>query len=488
MEIIPPRPWPRSQMRDYQQAYVPHVVNNLESGLFLQMASGKTAIALFAVLELFQRGEVQRVLVIAPPGVAEKGWIDERDSWIDLKPLVISTMTGSPKEREQALRRPAHIYTLSIDLIPWLVNMFTGKKWPFDMVIFDEISMAKSHESNRFKFLELVRAQIKRFVGMTGTPVSDSYLDLWAPMKLIDRGVRLGYKFEDYKRFYFYKNANGFGHTVVEQYKQVIADLIKDICVSMKTRDHIDLPPVHVIDIPVEMPAEVAQRYKEFQREKVLEYLTGKMLGLEHFKPGDDPEYIKAKNKGVLVGKLLQFANGAVWKNPMEEMLEREWLEVHQAKINALRAVLDHHKGTPVLCFFQFVHDRDRIAHYLKDYNPRFWHSAKRDVDDWNAGKIPFFCANPKSMSHGLNLQFGGHIEFWFGLPWSNQTYEQAGFRLLRPGQQHEIYRYRALTVGTMDKAVADKLEGKAGAQEYLMDAVKLMIADATRGSVLQYI
>jgi hypothetical protein len=59
------------------------------------------------------------------------------------------------------------------------------------MVVVDELSSFKNHQSKRFKALMKVRPRVKRIVGLTGTPSSNGLMDLFAEFKLLDMGAVL---------------------------------------------------------------------------------------------------------------------------------------------------------------------------------------------------------------------------------------------------------------------------------------------------------
>ena len=75
----------------------------------------------------------------------------------------------SEEERLDALKTPADLYIINRENIDWLVN---NTKFDYDMVVIDELSSFKSHQSKRFKALMKVRPNVKRIVGLTGTPTS----------------------------------------------------------------------------------------------------------------------------------------------------------------------------------------------------------------------------------------------------------------------------------------------------------------------------
>jgi SNF2 family DNA or RNA helicase len=95
------------------------------------------------------------------------------------------------------------------------------------------------------------------------------------------------------------------------------------------------------------------------------------------------------------------------------------------------------------------------------------------DIAKWNRGEIGMLLAHPASAGHGLNLQAGGHIIVWFGLPWSLELYEQANARLHRQGQEKSVIVHHIIAENTIDETVLVALKNKANVQNALMDAVK---------------
>ena len=71
------------------------------------------------------------------------------------------------------------------------------------MLVIDELSGFKNHQTKRFKALMKVRPKVKRIVGLTGTPSSNGLMDLWAEFCLLDMGQRLGRFIGQYRTAYF---------------------------------------------------------------------------------------------------------------------------------------------------------------------------------------------------------------------------------------------------------------------------------------------
>lgn len=443
---------------EYQRFAIEKIIELPEAGLLMDMGLGKTSITLTAINSLmYDMFEVSKVLVIAPKRVAEDTWTTEAGKWDHLQHLRISRVLGNQRERLAALATDADVYVVNRENVVWLVEQ-CRKTWPFDMIVVDELSSFKSNQAKRFRALKQVRPLASRFVGLTGTPAPNGLLDLWPQMYLIDRGERLGKNITGYRNRYFYPGkSNGF---VVYSYEpkpgaeEAIQQRIADICISMKAEDYLHMPELIVNDIPVYMdPAEV-DRYQELEREKLMAV---------------DGEQITALNAAAVYNKLLQMANGSVYTD------DNTVVDIHSKKLEALAEILDTSNGQPVLVFYNFCHDYERLVSAFKEYKPRTL-KGQTDIRDWNDGKIPLLLAQPASMGHGLNLQAGGHIIVWYGLNWSLELYQQANARLNRQGQKHVVIIHRLIAKDTVDEEVIKRLESKDVTQDSLLDALKARI------------
>lgn len=455
---------------EYQDHATQHIIKNFGAGLFLEMGLGKTVSTLTALnLLMFEYFEVSKPLVIAPKRVAENTWTTECQKWDHLKHLKISLILGNERQRKEALKEKADIYVINRENVVWLVSLFASA-FPFDAIVIDELSSFKSAKSARFKALRQIRPKINRVIGLTGTPSPNGLLDLWSQLYLLDMGERLGKTLTNYRDRYFTPSKRS-GHIVYKYglrkedenilgegiYEKEIYEKIGDICISMAAKDYLTLPERVEISTPVTLSPAAMKLYLDFEREQVIALI-------------DSETEITAVNAAALTNKLLQFANGAVY----DEF--KGYHVVHNEKIEALEERIEAANGNPVLVFYSYKHDLERIMHYFKAYKPVQLKSSA-DIDNWNAGKIQLFLAHPASAGHGLNLQAGGHHIIWFSLPWSLELYEQGNARIDRQGQIKPPIIDKLLTSGTMDEDVLNALTNKAVGQNALMQAVKAKIA-----------
>lgn len=436
----------------YQQYAIEHIEKNKISALFLDMGLGKTSITLTAVNELlFDSFEVRKVLVIAPLRVARNTWCDEIKKWDHLRNIKYAIVVGTEKDRISALNEKADIYIINRENVDWLVNK-SGYKFDFDMIVIDELSSFKNHQSKRFKSLMKIRPKVKRIVGLTGTPSSNGLMDLFAEFKVLDLGERLGYFIGQYRNTYFKPDkTNG---AIVYSYKPLsnaedsIYEKISDITVSMKASEYLKMPELVISNYKVEMSDNEKRQYDEMKKNLICEIKDGE---------------ITVSNAGSLSNKLSQFANGAVYDD------EQNIVEIHSRKLDALEDIIESMNGKPLLVAYWYKHDLQRIK---KRFDVREIKTGK-DIADWNKGKISVALIHPASAGHGLNLQQGGSTLVWFGLTWSLELYQQTNGRLYRQGQKNTVVIQHIVTKGSIDEQILKALERKNKTQEDLIEAVK---------------
>ena len=169
---------------EYQTYASELILSHPACALLLDLGLGKTVIVLSTLWELLlDRFEVGRVLIIAPKRVASATWPQEIEKWDHLKGITYAVVMGNERQRREALMKPAFVYIVNSENVIWLIE---NGYFHFEMLVIDEMSSFKSPQSKRFKALRKVRGQVKRVVGLTGTP--GNLMDLWAEIGLIDMG------------------------------------------------------------------------------------------------------------------------------------------------------------------------------------------------------------------------------------------------------------------------------------------------------------
>lgn len=450
---------------DYQKYAIEYIKSHPITALFLDMGLGKTVTTLTAIRDLmYDAFEVKRVLVVAPLRVARDTWPDELRKWNHLKELTCSVVVGTVAERRRALQQDADIYIMNRENLAWL---YENSRLDFDMVVLDELSSFKNHQSKRFRAMKAMRPKVKRIVGLTGTPTGNGLMDLWAEFRILDMGERLGRYISQYRNLYFKPDKrNGM---VVYSYKplpgaeEAIYHQISDITMSMKATDYLEMPELVSVAKEVRLSETEKKRYDELKKSLVLEL------------PGGE---VTSANAASLTLKLSQMANGAIYTD------DKNVVNIHDRKLEVLEDLVESANGKSVLVAYWFKHDKDRIRERMEARELK----EPQDFADWNAGKIPVALIHPASAGHGLNLQKGGSILIWFGLTWSLELYQQTNARLWRQGQADKtVIIQHIVAKDTIDERILNVLKHKDGTQAALIDAVKadLGMTETGNGGIL---
>lgn len=448
------------QPHPYQAYCINRLLTDPALGLFLDMGLGKTVITLTAINDLeYNRFAVAKALIVAPKKVAEATWQKEATKWDHLRHLRFSTVLGSAAKRIRALNTPADVWVINRENVPWLVEYYQNA-WPFDMVVLDESSSFKNHQAKRFKSLTWVRHSIRRIVELTGTPSPNGLLDLWAQLYLLDEGQRLGRKITHFRERYFEPDQRG--RDMVYSYApkigatEAIRQLIGDICVSMKAEDYLSLPDCIYNDIPVVLDTKAEAAYRKLETEALLQVAES---------------VIDAGSAAVLTNKLLQMCNGAVYDT------DGQMVEIHRCKLEAFLETVESLQGQPVLVFYNFKHDLERLEGVLVGSGLRVRRlTGAAEETAWNNREIDVLLAHPASCAYGLNLQAGGNHVIWFGLNWSLELYQQANKRLHRQGQTEKVIIHHLVVQGGVDEDVITALQDKGDTQDALMRALRARI------------
>jgi len=400
------------------------MLGNERAGVFAGMGLSKTASTLWAMNDLMADGACRKALVVAPLRVSKITWPNEIKKWDQFRGM----------ER--------NIRFINYESLHKLTDL-SG----YDLVVFDELTKAKSPSSKRINGLRpLLHPGMRRW-GLTGTPRPNSLLELFAQVRLLDDGKRLGKSFSMFQQTWFTSDYMGYKWTPREGAENAIYERIRDLVITLRTSDYSDVPDTEVEDIEIALPEAARGIYAELEKD---------LLAIIR-----DSEVV-AVNSAVLVNKLLQVCGGAIYD------AERSVLAIHDTKLRALEDCLKKLKGERALIFCNYIHERDRICATIPGAVDAS--KFKGDIEDaWNSGRIQNLVADPRSMGHGLNLQEGGRNTVWYSHTHSRELYDQANARVARTGQKNVPRIYRLITTGTIEEAVIETLRERGDAQGEMM-------------------
>jgi hypothetical protein len=474
---------------DYQRYAIQWLYEHPYSALFAGTGLGKTIIVYTLLNRLLDEGYNAKVLVVAPIKVACTVWPLEYRKWRhtawmnsalirveddhpkllleqvrlneELKPKLAHLTDRQAAARMKAsligqhltmvkdclrrklLKHRSQIHIINHEATDWLVNHYVTRRkpWPYRILIWDESTRLRDHNSNVFTAIKEMRPYMDRVHELTATPAKQTYIYFFSQIYLLDQGQRFGRGITAFRQRYFSQNIYSKKWELRPGGAEEMEKKISDIVLPLRKRDFVDTPEPTIRIRTVHLPN--LKQYKEFEQTSILE--------------ASNSEIIEAKSAGILNGKLLQLASGAVYDN------KRGVHFFHEAKFEELEQLLDETQDEPVLCSYWF---KPTLARLKK----RFPKAAVMDprgrmIELWNRRKFKLMFIHPASASHGIELQFGGHHLAVLDLFHSAELFEQLIGRLDRRGQEEDVIVHLLAASGTVDNITAKKLQNLEDAQ-----------------------
>lgn len=423
------------QLEPYQEQMRDHLLSHDCAYACVGLGLGKTATTLAALNTLFAEGAIRAALVVAPKRVARMTWPNELAKWDQFRWMKIEHLLNDPPSGK------SQIYLINYDRIDRLANLNFC-----DVVVFDEITKAKNPQSKRIKAIRALFRHQKRW-GLTGTPRPNSLMELFAQIRLLDDGARLGKAFTAFRDGYFYPtDYMRYNWEPKPGAEDRVYSKINDLTITLRSSDYLNVPDAILEDVEVTLPDAAQSLYDGLEKDFLAQIPEGEVV---------------ARNAAVLAGKLHQIAGGMVYDD------EGVASPTHREKITALQDIALG-VAEPLLVATNYVHEREQIVASI----PGAVDAAKFKGDieaAWNTGQIPMLVADPRSLGHGLNLQQGGRTVVWYSPTWSRELYDQFNARVARKGQDKQPLIYRILARNTIDEAIVETLRERGDAQNAML-------------------
>jgi len=485
-------------MHDWQLPAVEFLWDTPFSALFAAVGLGKAVMAGSILARLATDLDNPPMLVIAPVRVAKQTWPDEIAEWAHLACLTYTILRAeddhpevkavytkhyqrayrlcrnlflSPAQSskiasryarpfreakkqevwERLVNEPTNLHIINVEQIGRLIG-YWRKKWPYKTVVIDESSKFSNHATDRFKDFNAIRPYITRLHLLTASPMTESYMQIFAQIYLLDRGERLGRNITWFRDEHFTYNHRNFTYKLVKGHDRIISEQIADICLVMKAEDYLSMEKPTLLKRHMDFTPEIREAYDDFVDSFFLR------LG--------DEVSIEAINAAALTNKLIQFTAGAVYDDA------RRVHAVHDEKLLDLQELVEELQGEPLLVAYWYKSSLVRLR-------KQFPKAVVMDKDGkcikpWNDGKIGLLLIHPGSAGHGLNMQKGpGHDIGFFDMPWSRELYEQVIGRLARQGQRQPVRVHHQIVRGTIDELVYGALQDKGAGQERMLQFIK---------------
>lgn len=464
-------------MRNYKhqtQSIKFHLSRN-NSANFSDPGTGKSRIAIKTILERMKQGGVERALVVCPKTLLWS-WRDEIWKHANRKSIVV---TGTRLEKLHKLRLNGSQFILNYEstIIPTIFQEL--QKMAFDMIVWDESTYLKNHQSKRSQANYLIGKDIDFKLLLSGTPYTESLTDLYSQFKVLDGGQTFGSNYYKFFRHY-YQPVLRYVPGVTSMFrggywrlKSGAHDEVKRKMVGKAIRfvkdDCLDLPDRIFSRRWSEWDKKSAQ-YKDYiqvEADIITELTKVLKVSLDDILFKKDIEWTTyIPNVLVKMSKLQQIAAG--WYYTGMTAGTKAYDYKTNPKLDALCELLEEClKHGKVVIFAHFIHDRELISN-LKDFK-------KYIVDDpvrFAQSKPKIFLGSQVKSGMGLNLQVA-HQMIYYTNHWGLEKRLQSRDRIYRIGQREKCLYYDVLMRDSIDVPILDKLDKKWSDAEAILEWIR---------------
>lgn len=482
LNIIPYEEEPISEkeykLLDYKTTSFKHQLDAVQYGLhhdswlLLDVPGlGKTKTIINLIEELKAKKGLNNALVICGVNSLKFNWVNEIHKHSDLTCKILGTRTkkngtsyiGSVKDRIDDLKNG-----LDVDIVVTNVETIRDdgmlkelKRELFDMIVVDEVHCCKSSQSEQGKHLLSLKAKYK--IGLTGTILLNSPMDLYVPLKFIGVEKSTLTNFKGY-----YCNFGGFGNSQIIGYKNT--DVLKDeleSCSLRRTKELLDLPPKNIIEEYVEMNDAQQKFYNDIVHGVIA-----------------DCDKADLSRMTVLssIGRLRQVTSypGMLTSAQIRSSKMDRALDLTEQILS---------NGNKVVIFSTFKEPAKYLASLIPNSVLLTGDSSEQETSDaigkfQNDPNCKVFIGTWQKCGTGITLTAASYMIF-LDTPFTDGVFQQACDRIHRIGAKDPVFIYNLICKGTVDERVLKIVNQKRYLSDYVVDDSE---ADDVIDNLAQYI
>jgi SNF2 family DNA or RNA helicase len=501
-------------------------------GLFMEVGTGKTKVSIDIASNLYNRGEIHAVLLVAPNGI-QRQWINEeipKHSPLDFEGLLWKN-TKAKYFREQ-LENFTSVKKSKIKYFCVNIDRFsTSNKQVIEcfskflnlnktLLIIDEATTIKNPDAQRTKNLSFLGLLARFKIILTGTPITNSVFDIYSMMDFLRSNFwkcnhfifqnRYGIFVKDkVKRF-------GKNNQCIEQTynREILArdyTYIRKLLKEGKSTDEIALMsrtseaninfiknnPDHKSSYKnIEEIRDVMRKFcyivkaadclelppKSYQtipvdmsadQEKIYKNLK------KNYMAELDGEELTIQNKLLLSLRLQQIVGGHFpYKNDMDEAMIKQ-IPGKNPKVEVLKGQIAEQGENICIIWARFRPEIKLIYNELSKTFPnlvieKYFGDTSQDRREdiktrFQSGHVDILIMNPQTGAMGLNLQ-NCHINYIYSNTYSIQDRIQLEGRTHRSGQKEHVIYKDIICHGTVDTMISKALKQRKDLGEYFKE------------------
>ena len=449
-------------LQDYEPKtkYLEHQLRSLAVGMLedtyyfaLKMGLGKTKIVIDIFAFKKHRGLAKRMFVLSPVSTLEH-WKREVGKHSKCSVKVIE---GSADEKiAQIFASTEDIVVCSMEWISTLHKKVKNSKnlnenfknlsEIFDFLVLDECHKIKEKNTQLFKFCKTYLIGIKNRYLMSGTPIGNSYTNVWSQYYLMDKGELFGETYEDFLDKWFFpkpRRIRGRGwippeYLLKKELKNKFISLFWTKAINFSDEDCEYLPDLRKVQFPVGLNKQENDNYIQTLVDRKdmnsLEFdLMRFIAGCSVFSEGMPP--VHAKQRALL------------------DLLKRAVYE--KSKVIVWHFLVDEGRMLENLLIPKF---KNRVAFVRGETTPK---DKKMIMEKWAAGYYDVLVTNPASLGTGVDL-VEANVAIYFSNPADVIGRTQSEKRIHRTGQKQDCLIFDLVCPGTVDEYRYKRLMNKS--------------------------
>lgn len=429
------------------------------------MGLGKTIQTLALLQKLKEESVLGNVLLIVPVSTLSN-WEAELSRFTP----DLSYIRHHGSERKKDISKYSSFDILLTTYHTFRNDLYIFTKHQFFYVILDEAQYIKNASSQINRSICLISAKHK--LSISGTPVENGTIELWAQMKFLMPGL-LG----TYKDF-----IEKFAKPIEEKHDKEKAKILKKtvypfILRRKKSDVDADLPDKEEITLFVEMSDEqklLYEKVKNLYKNRIIDVIDKKGY---------------SGSKIYVLEALLRLRQAAL----IPALIDKEHSNIKSGKLELLKEITEelHSEGHKMIIFSQFVGCLSCIKSHFLEKNINFSYldgsikdrkgEIKKFQEDKNVG---VFLISLKAGGVGINLTEAEYIILFD--PWWNPAVEkQAIDRAHRIGQKRKVIVYRLITKNTVEEKICELQKKKMSIADNIITDEKTIFKSLNRKDII---
>ncbi len=442
---------------------------------FMEMGTGKSKVLLDNAAMLYDKGEINALLLIAPKGVY-KNWYDSEipthlPDHVDKKIVLWKTSDKSIKQIKNlnTLFKPGsdlRILIMNVEAFssgdgPKFAHKFLSAH-PKSMIAIDEATTIKTHTTNRTKNIIALREMVKYRRILTGSPVTKSPLDLFSQCQFLDPWLLGHDSFWTFKARHAVTKkiqVNGRQVEIIVDYRNLaeLSDKVEKFSKRVLKDDCLDLPEKTFVKHYVELTDEQKKLYRQMKKEAIA-FLGGKM-----------------QSSATVMTQLMRLHQITCGHFTADDDTIQD---LPCSRLNELMNILENIEGKTII-WSHYTHDVKRIISEIKkvygdDSVVDYYGATDTDARSKNIKKFQtndkcrFFVGTTHTGGYGITLTAGSNM-IYYSNGYDLEKRQQSEARIDRIGQTKKMTYIDIMAQDTIDERIVKALRSKVNIANAIM-------------------